>query len=186
MRKLSLLLWLFPCVCLAQESGLALDETFAIASLDEGIRPVLEEMPEPPKKIPDAALGLSLGLTSLALVVGGELSGVGNNADIAPLRIAGISVLAAGVALFPSAGHLYAQDFKRAKLGIGLRSGAILVGGSLLLAAASRPEAEALNTIAFSAAGLMGAVTLVDAALDIADSEEAVRRANKKALTPEE
>ena len=178
MSKLWMLFWLLPGLALGQEAKLPLDETWATGSLDDSVLELPAE-PEAPKKIPDAALGLSLGLTSVALMIGGELAGVGKNAELPALRVVGIGVAAAGVAMFPSAGHVYAGEWRRVQLGVGLRSGAMLAGGALLHAALQN-DSPAISTATFGVAGLLGAVVLFDAGLEVFDSEDAVKRANQK------
>jgi hypothetical protein len=164
----------------AQEGSLPLDDTHAIANLEESAPELFEPLPERPKKIPDAALGLSLGLTALSFIVGGELAGVGQNAELPALRAAGLGIIAGGVVLLPAAGHVYAEDKARARQGVALRCGAVLLGGSLLLLS-SRTDSLAIDATVFGVAGVLGAVTLLSATLDVADSERAVKRYNEGA-----
>jgi hypothetical protein len=177
------LFWVL-CLCLArvseaQEAQLPLDETYAVANLEEGAPELFEPLPNLPKKIPDAALGLSMGLTALSFIIGGELAGVGKNADLPALQAAGLGIVAGGLILFPSAGHLYAEDTRRAHRGVALRAGAILLGGSLLLLSA-RSDSTAIDAAVFGVSGVMGVLTLLDATLDIVDSEKAAKRYNKR------
>jgi hypothetical protein len=177
------LFWVFGLSLLqianAQEAELPLDETYATANLETDAPALLEVPPGGPKKIPDAALGLSMGLTALSLIIGGELAGVGKNAELPALQFAGLGIVTGGLILFPSAGHLYAQDKKRARNGIALRASSVLLGGALLLLS-SRNESTAIDAIVFGTTGILGALTLIDATLDVADSERAAKRYNER------
>jgi hypothetical protein len=165
----------------AAEEGLALDESAEAATLDDDAPPL--PLPgEPPRRrrIPDAALGLSLGATSLALVVGGELAGAGNNLGNKTLRSVGVGVALSGLALLPSSGHVYAGELKRAGLGVGLRAGALALAAGLLASGLTRESGDLLGAAAFGAAGLLGAAALGSGVADVLDSEAAVRRANER------
>jgi hypothetical protein len=166
----------FASPLVAQEAPL--DETYAIANVEEGAPSLEETLPPTEHKVPDVALGLSLGLTSLSFIVGAELSGIGANADIPALQVAGFGVITSGIVLLPSSGHLYAKDSKQLWRGIGVRTGAALVGSSMLLVS-SRSDSSAVDSVSLGIAGVMGAIALLSGIHDVADSEDAVRRYNK-------
>ena len=93
MRNLVLIVGLLGgAPVLAQEAEAPLDESYAIANQEDGAPLLPELLPGAPKKVPDAALGLSMGLTSLSFIIGGELAGIGENADLPALRLAGFGV----------------------------------------------------------------------------------------------
>ncbi|WP_263784415.1 hypothetical protein [Salinibacter grassmerensis] len=89
--------------------------------------------------------------------------------------VLGAPIFGAGLLLGPAAGHFYAENNRRAWVGIGVRTGGALLP---VLATVGRSGYEGLG-IFLVAAPIGGAVVLISAIYDIVIADNAARRYNR-------
>jgi hypothetical protein len=141
---------------------------FLVSVLAPAFLSVAPAMAEEGPRDPDSALGQALGFTLGGAAIGGLV------ALREPLVGASVGVLA--LAIGPSSGHFYAEQWPRALGLTGARLG-LGVASLVLLVSADRDGCEGCWLPGAGA----GAAALGLAILDIADAPAAARRANAEA-----
>jgi hypothetical protein len=167
------------CVPLASLALLVSAAASAQADPASFVEPVAPSpAPSSAEPVERYSAGTALGLAALGTAVGyGAFIG-GLQSDNDRLAYVGLG----GIVLGPSVGHIYTGDFKRALIGVGIRT----AGPALLLAAAATMSGEclfdgncSLGTDALMAGGYL--LTLGGTAYSLIDAPLSARRRNVEA-----